>query len=222
MKKLPQSKTENVVIQKLDNETLLYDLDLNKAFCLNETSELVWQLSDGTRTITQISDEMSKRLKTLVSEDLVWLAIDQLEKDGLIENQDNLNNKFEGLSRREVIRKVGFTSMVALPIVSSLVAPQASTAQSCIANNNSCAAPGSTCCSGNCLTIPFGGGAQNCCAAGVTGGLAPGSNSNCVTPGDTAACNSSAAAGCCSGTGTIGTANPAVCPTAGSVPCICD
>ncbi len=101
----PKARKENIVIQKIDDETLVYDLNANRAYCLNKTSALVWALCDGNRTATQISDEMSKDLKALVSEELVYLALGQLGKDGLIENgtQDYL----AGVSRREVIRKVG-------------------------------------------------------------------------------------------------------------------
>ncbi len=36
------------------------------------------------------------------------------------------------MSRRDVIKKVGLSSMIALPIVASLAAPKAAHAQSCI------------------------------------------------------------------------------------------
>ena len=41
-----------------------------------------------------------------------------------------------GLTRREVIRKAGFCLMFALPVVSSLLAPTAVEAQSCIMEGN--------------------------------------------------------------------------------------
>jgi len=135
----PAARKADLVTQDSLNETLIYDLKTNKAFCLNETSALVWQLCDGRNSVSEISDAMSVQLKTLVSEDIVWLALDQLNKDGLLENGDTINNHFSGLSRREAIRKVGFASVVALPIISSLIAPSASLAQSCIGINASCA-----------------------------------------------------------------------------------
>ena len=60
-----------------------------------------------------------------MSEDLVWFALNQLEKEKLLNEEKEIVNKFEGLSRREVIKKIGLTSMIALPIVASLVAPSA-------------------------------------------------------------------------------------------------
>jgi len=124
----PKARSSNIVVQQLKDEVLIYDLKINKAICLNKTSALVWQLCDGKHTVSEMSDEMGKRLKTLVSEDLVWLALDQFNKDGLLEDSEELNQHFAGFSRREVIRKVGFASVVALPIVSSIVAPDAAMA----------------------------------------------------------------------------------------------
>lgn len=117
-------------MQEFENEVLIYDLNINKAFCLNQTSALVYQLADGTKTVSEISELMSKRLKTLVSEDLVWLALDGLKKDNLLENADEVFKHFTGLTRREVVKRVGLASMVMLPLITSVVAPKAAMAQS--------------------------------------------------------------------------------------------
>ena len=137
----PKSRKENLVIQELDGEVLIYDLEKNKAFCLNETSALVWQSCDGSRTIAEISDAVGKQLHSQINEDVVWLALDQLSKESLVEKQPELNSKFKGLSRREVIRKVGLGTMIALPIVTSLVAPLA------VHANSACIAGGACTCS---------------------------------------------------------------------------
>ena len=139
MTNYPQSRKANIVVQELENEVLIYDLTINKAFCLNQTSALVYELADGTKTVSEISNLMSKKLKTLVSEDLVWLALDGLKKDNLLENADKVPNHFAGLSRREIIKRVGLASMAMLPIISSVVAPNAAMAQSgCAANGAAC------------------------------------------------------------------------------------
>jgi hypothetical protein len=36
----PISRQQNIVVQDLGSEVLIYDLTINKAFCLNETSAL--------------------------------------------------------------------------------------------------------------------------------------------------------------------------------------
>ena len=126
----PKIVTDGIVVQKSSEETLLYDLMENKAYCLNQTSALVWELCDGNRSVSEISDAFSARFNTTVSKDLVYLVLDQLDNNGLLE--EKFETPFAGLSRREMIRKVGFAAVVALPTISSLVAPSAAAAQSCL------------------------------------------------------------------------------------------
>ena len=125
----PRSRKENIVVQEVDGEVLIYDLEKSKAFCLNQTSSLVWQACDGKRSVAQINDLLGKQLQTQTNEDIVWLALDQLSREKLIHPPVDLESKFEGMSRREVIKKVGIGSMIALPVVASLVAPTALLAQ---------------------------------------------------------------------------------------------
>ena len=130
MKNKPQSRQSNLVVQDLENEILIYDLNINKVYCLNETSAMVWQLCDGKRTVSDIARQLSKKLRIEVSDDFVWLALDRLKKDNLLENSEGFEINFGNLNRRQVIKKVGLASMIALPLSSSLVAPKAIAAQS--------------------------------------------------------------------------------------------
>jgi hypothetical protein len=152
----PKSRKDNLVVQELEGEVLIYDLQKNKAFCLNQTSALVWQACDGSRTIADISDTVGKQLESQVNEDVIWLALDQLSKESLVEKQSQLKDKFNGLSRREVIRKVGFASLVALPVIASLTAPVSAQTGTCV--------PGGTCtCTG-----PNGGQGNICTPSSST------------------------------------------------------
>lgn len=126
----PISLRTNVLIQDLEKELLLYDLSRNKAFCLNETSRLIWNLCDGENSAKDISRKLSVQLKTNVSEELIWLALDKLKSEQLLDNHQEFEINFSGLSRREVIRKVGLSTIVALPFVSAIIAPAAAAAQS--------------------------------------------------------------------------------------------
>ena len=134
----PKTRHDDVVVQDLENEVLIYDLKINKAFCLNETSALVWRLCDGTKSVAEINQLISEKSKLSVSEDIVWLALDQLKQDNLLANGDQVEVEFNGLSRREAIRKVGLGSMIVLPLISSLVAPPAAMAQSTCVIGASC------------------------------------------------------------------------------------
>ncbi len=135
------ARKEGLVIQEMPDEVLVFDLETNKAHCLNQTAAFVWKTCDGKNSVAEITKLLGNQSGTNVPEDLVWLALDQLKKENLIENKDEVVVDYNGLSRREVIRRVGLASVVALPLVSSLVAPRAASAQS-----------GTTCISGP----PFG------------------------------------------------------------------
>lgn len=157
----PESRKENIVVQEYDGEVLIYDLESNKAFCLNQTSALVWQACDGKRTIAEITDWLGNHLNSQTNEDVVWLALDQLSKENLLE-ETNVPNKFEGLKRREVIKKIGLASLVALPVIASLAAPVAGATGTCMTVTGGCLCgvggdtPSGTIC------MPSGLGAMNC------------------------------------------------------------
>jgi hypothetical protein len=105
-------------------------LSENKAFCLNETSAAVWQVCNGERSVKSISEEAAKFIDAPISEELVWLALEQLATERLVENVEIPVPAFAGMTRRDVIKRVGFSTLVALPIVASMVAPTSVAAQS--------------------------------------------------------------------------------------------
>lgn len=132
MNNLPPTRNENIVVQEAGVETLIYDLTTNKAYCLNETTAKVFHACGNNRTFADLRREHN------FTDDLIYLTLDELAANNLI--ADYQSNYFSGLSRREVIRKVGLATMVALPVISSLVAPQAAHAASACVNAGGAAA----------------------------------------------------------------------------------
>lgn len=132
----PTARKANLVIQEVPNEVLVYDLDNNKAHCLNHTAALVWNACNGSRSVPEIAQIIGLEAGSEIPDELVWLAIDQLNESDLLERQ--IQSELTGSSRREAIKKLGLASMIALPIVASLVAPQsvlANVSCSCLAIN---------------------------------------------------------------------------------------
>jgi len=80
---------------------------------------------------------------------VVWLAFDQLSKANLLQGQTSKWPGASGISRREVIRRVGLAAAVSLPIVTSIVAPKAAAAINCRASGQPCTTS-AQCCSGVC------------------------------------------------------------------------
>ena len=154
----PVRRKDDIIVQELNGEVLIYDLKANKAVCLNETSSLVWDACDGNQSVSEISQAIGKKLNSPANEDIVWLALDQLKKEKLIANGAEVVSKFDGMSRREVIRKVGLGTMIALPLVTSLLAPTAANAQSTCAGACTCTITGMDVGMGNPCAPPNTGG----------------------------------------------------------------
>src|SRR5882762_1467555 len=115
---LPCSRTDNLVIRELDDETLVYDSERNEVHCLNQTAALVWKQCDGKTTAAQAAQSLQNSLKIAVDNDLVWLAVRQLERFRLVER----TRKSRSVSRRNLIFKYA-PAALALPAIISITAP---------------------------------------------------------------------------------------------------
>jgi hypothetical protein len=80
---------------------------------LNSTAQTVFNHCDGTKTFADAD----------LPKDVIYLSVNESKRNGLIE--DNYDSPFAGMNRREVIRRVGFASMIAQPVILSLIAPTA-------------------------------------------------------------------------------------------------
>lgn len=128
----PQSRNHNLTTQEIGEELCIYDLEVNRGFCLNQTSALVWQHSNGRNSVASIASNLSGILGEPVSEQMIWLALDQLNKENLLLAESVSFLPTERVSRRKLLREAALTSAIALPIISAIAAPKAVQAQSCI------------------------------------------------------------------------------------------
>lgn len=191
----PKSRDNGVVVQELGKEVLIYDLDNHRGYSLNETSAIIWKLCDGKTSVEQMSRLLAGQLNNHVSKEVVWLALDSFKKNNLLVNSESIEIEFNGLTRRQVIRKVGLASMIALPIISSIVAPTAAQSASVLALNATCTSSGQ-CASGNCQTGTAQPGPR-CCVPGVVNNGAPGQPIGCDT-------GCTRVRDCCSGSARVG------------------
>jgi hypothetical protein len=146
-------RKQGLVIDDLPDEVLVYDRERDKAHCLNRTAALVWRCCDGKTSAPEIARRLQVELDAPFKEDLVWLALDQLEKLHLLEHSIPVPSQFMHLSRRRMIRNLGLAAAIAVPVVTSIVAPTPAHAASCF--NNPCAVP-AECCPGNPVCNPSG------------------------------------------------------------------
>ena len=159
MKQNPTTRKNGLVMQEMPDEVLIYDLDTNKAHCLNETSALVWKACNGSNTVEEISRLCGAQTGAKVPEELVWLAIDQFSKNNLLEEKMTL--PADGQSRRDVIKKIGLATVIALPLVASFTAPSnalaGGTCVGRVCNSAADCTPGCTVCN-----VPVGNTTGTC------------------------------------------------------------
>ena len=148
---LPRSRTDNLVIRELDDETLVYDTERDEAHCLNQAAALVWQQCDGKTTAVEAAQSLRDKLNTSVDADLVWLAVTQLERFHLVES----SARSPSVSRRALVLKYAPAALV-LPVIMSISAPTPAIAGSCTAAGDPCGPGLPPCCpgTGGCFGSP--------------------------------------------------------------------
>jgi hypothetical protein len=125
MPTMPRARKAGLIVRELEEEILVYDVDTDKAHCLNQTAALIWKHCDGTSSVTQICELLSQTMQTTLDEKVVWYALEQFNKDGLLEEKIEPPAAFmiAGMNRRQMVRTLGLAAMVAIPLVTSIVAP---------------------------------------------------------------------------------------------------
>lgn len=143
--RLPQARTEGLVIRELDDETLVYDTERDEAHCLNQTAALVWESCDGKTTAAQAAQSLQSKLDQRVDPDLIWLAVKQLQRFHLVDG----SAKALSVSRRDLVLKYA-PAALALPVIMSISAPTPAGTISCAHIGQPCGAM--PCCPGEGLS----------------------------------------------------------------------
>jgi len=148
----PIARKQGLVIQELPDEVLVYDLERDRAHCLNQTAAFVWQRCDGKNTTQQIARTLGRQFDCAVDEKIVWLALDQLGRNHLLDRQPAPPPALLGMNRRAMVRALGIAAAVAIPLVTSIVAPTPVQALTCIPQGGGCTNGGVPCCGNfNCI-----------------------------------------------------------------------
>ncbi len=169
MTHLPPARVNDLVVQELATELLVHDSKNDKAFCLNDTLKIVFQACDGKTSFAEL------RARHGLTDDLIFLALDELREANLLEDGHVYQSPWAGLSRRDALAKIGVASVLALPALLSIAVPTPAQAASLLpllascSSNSQCASNFCTqgpprCCVPGTLGIR---GATACCTAGV-------------------------------------------------------
>jgi hypothetical protein len=131
----PKSRQTGLLIDHVGDETIVYDEQRQAAHSLNRTASIVWEASDGRRTIGELATVLGETLHIEPNDSVVEYALDELARVNLLENGPDGG---EQVSRRNALRRMSFAgaAAVALPVVLSLAAPTPAMAASGSSNQN--------------------------------------------------------------------------------------
>jgi hypothetical protein len=206
---IPVPRADGLLIQPVGDELVVYDLESKEAHCLKELAAFVFTSVDGTATVGEIAASAGTQLSAAVSAEQVADAVAQLEDAKLLEGPPLLVlDGDDGVSRREMMRRVGYAgaaATVSTGMIMSIAAPTAMAA--CTGQPAGCncnrAIPGGfvhdnqLCQSGHCC----GSGPKDACNVGCCSDTQNGAG-DCQCQGS-ATCpslpNPPIASACCSG-----------------------
>jgi hypothetical protein len=118
----PLARSEDLVVEELGDELLVYDLTTDQAHALGAAAARVWRACDGK------SDALALGVELGLDGETVTRALEELRGCGLLEQGPQLA---PGISRRDLgvrVAKVG-GAVAATPLIVSLAAPLPAAAQ---------------------------------------------------------------------------------------------
>ena len=147
----PRARCRRLVVQALDEETLVYDLESRRAHRLSPFAGRLWEACDGRRTIAELREVRDGSAAKVAQ------GLQELNSADLLEEAPP-----EEPSRRRMLGRL--SRAAAVPAVVSILVPSSASAQSCLPNGAFCGTNSANCCSGCCKRS--GASAGTCITAG--------------------------------------------------------
>jgi hypothetical protein len=154
---LPSPK-KGLLAHELDAQVMVYDSTDDRIHLLDPTTGCVLDLlQKGDCSVESISVEVARRAGVQPNQDLVLLAIEELDQAGLLEREGTEQGSLTGVNRRELVRKLAAAGLagVMIPAIATLAASRAYAAGS-LTGGLACGGNGD-CASGKCSD-----GGKNC------------------------------------------------------------
>jgi hypothetical protein len=124
----PRARRAELQSVEVNGGIVIYDERTYQAHDLNECASFVWRNADGRTSVEEIAGQLEREFGGSEGQARVLLAIDDLQKVGLLETTVPGGQ----LARRKLLRQLAMAGVAAamLPAVQSITAPTAATAQS--------------------------------------------------------------------------------------------
>ena len=175
----------DVVVEELIDEVLVYDRRGDVAHCLSEIAATVWRTCEGGATLDEVAEQIVARDLAGSSDEAMELAdtaVAELVEKGLLETSGVGASR---VSRRQALRRmagVGAAAVVAPLVVSAAVPNSAAAVGSCAGLGVGCFSANSV---SNCCPMLYCNNSSVC--------------TTCLPNGDGSPCSADTAYQCCSG-----------------------
>ncbi len=126
----PKVRTQNLLIEQIGDEVVIYDRENNKSHLLNKAAAVVWRQSTGSASIEEVTKSFCEETGLDADADVVLLALRQFREARLLE--EGPVGPDPSLTRRSIIKRfgLGIGAAALVPLVESVTAPSAAQAQS--------------------------------------------------------------------------------------------
>lgn len=146
---LPKRRKRQLITTEVGGELIVYDRENDRVHCLNSTAAFVWTHCDGRTSVATMARLLEDEIKIPVEQEIVLYTLEQLNNTKLLDDAYAVLAPKQGLSRRAVMR-LGAATALTVPLISSIVAPTAAQAATCLPSGSNCASD-SACCSNSCV-----------------------------------------------------------------------
>jgi len=133
---LPIARHDDLVIERLPGETVVYDLRTHQVHCLNPAAVRAWELCDGSHTRKDLAEALQGEFNLPSDETVVDYVLTSLQKAALLPAH-SLEAERTQVSRRAVMKRLTLAAGVAalLPSVRTAHAQSGGFIGSCTVDN---------------------------------------------------------------------------------------
>ncbi len=127
----PLARKDSLTVERIQDDTIVYDHTNSAVHCLNRTSTSVWVKCDGRNSVEDIRAKVQEECGGFMDTHALWLALDQLQEARLLDQTapSAMRPELPGspdasVSRRELLRKAKVAGILVLvPVVTTVAAP---------------------------------------------------------------------------------------------------
>jgi hypothetical protein len=119
---MPLARSKELVVQLLDEETLVYDQKNHQAHCLGKLASLVWRHCDGQTSVQAVADRDQQQCSIPADSEVVQLALQELREADLLREPPQARESGRRCSRRQLAARLGggAAAFLLAPLITSL------------------------------------------------------------------------------------------------------